>query len=167
MRSNFKPKLPTIPSFVLLETLFIEIVRFFNWIDFFDFKLLRVAGLQLKNCLWIGLNCLEFSWFDIFSLFIEEMLKIGDDGVYRLIFDHHFLMMRVALLSSSGLDSFTHFDINPHISLFFIGKLDENLFVFLQKFYVFELLAGFPLVSSMFFVLLMQGKIWRIFWFDW
>jgi hypothetical protein len=37
----------------------------------------------------------------------------------------------------------------------------------LQKFYVFELLAGFPLVSSMFFVLLMQGKIWRIFWFDW
>jgi hypothetical protein len=87
------------------------------------------------------------------------MLKIGDDGVYRLIFDHHFLMMRVALLSSSGLDSFTHFDINPHISLFFIGKLDENLFVFLQKFYVFELLAGFPLISSMFFVLLMQDKI--------
>lgn len=58
------------------------------------------------------------------------MLEGGDDGIDSFVFNHHFLVMGVALDSSSGLDGFAHENIAPHIFFLLVGKLNENLLIF-------------------------------------
>ena len=82
------------------------------------------------------------------------MFEGGDDGLDAFVFDHHFLVVGVALDCISGLNSFAHEDIASNIFFLLVGELDENLLVFLEKFDVTELFIGFPLIFPMYFGLL-------------
>jgi hypothetical protein len=61
------------------------------------------------------------------------MLEVSDDGINSFVLKHHFLMVRVALDSISGLDEFTHKNIAFNTFFLFVGELYEHFLIFIQK----------------------------------
>jgi hypothetical protein len=82
------------------------------------------------------------------------MLEVSDDGINSFVLKHHFLMVRVALDSSSGLDGFAHKNIAFKSFFLLVGELREYFLIFIQKFDISKLLSSLPLISPLLFCLL-------------
>lgn len=120
--------------------------------SFYSFSLIPPTFFSILFDFLQALICIQYLIELLVQIFGEcavgnEIPIATDDIVEGQVFDHHLLMMAVALGRRSALDALAHQDVYLYVFTLFAAQV-EKITVLYQEVYVFTVLAHVPVVAD-------------------